>query len=130
MEEEYRQLIKEAKFASLNAYAPYSGFAVGAAVLCANGKIYSGCNVENVSYAATVCAERTAAVKAVSEGANKFKALAVYADTEETIFPCGICRQFLVEFAADDMKIFACNKKDEYEEYSLSDLLPHAFDSY
>lgn len=125
-----KQLIKEAKYASLNAYAPYSGFQVGAALVCEDGKIYTGCNVESVSYGATICAERTAAVKAVSEGQTKFIALAIYTDTEEYVYPCGICRQFLIEFAAEDMKIIVSNKKDEYAICELGELLPHAFDSF
>jgi len=124
------KLIAEAKKASTAAYAPYSGFQVGAAILTERGKIYTGCNVENISYGATICAERTAAVKAVSEGEKRFVAVAVYADTEDFLYPCGICGQFLTEFAAPDMKIYACNNKGGFEENTLKDVMPHAFKKF
>lgn len=130
MEEIYQTLLKEAKKASGSAYAKYSGFKVGAALLCGNNQIYTGCNVENASYGATICAERTAAVKAVSDNQTVFLLLAVYADTEDFVYPCGICRQFLIEFAKKDMKIIACNNKDEYQVYDITELLPHAFTSF
>jgi cytidine deaminase len=130
MEDMYKKLMNEAKIASRSAYAKYSGFHVGAALLCLNNQIYTGCNVENASYGATICAERVATVKAVSEGQREFIMLAVYADTAEYIYPCGICRQFLVEFADENMKIIACNNRDEYKVYALKELLPHAFKSF
>jgi cytidine deaminase len=130
MEDLYQQLMQEAKKASQLAYAKYSGFKVGAALLCGDQKIYTGCNVENASYGATICAERTAALKAVSEGQKKFLMIAVYADTPDLVFPCGICRQFLAEFAAEDMKVLACSNKDEYRVYTFKELLPHAFTSF
>ena len=130
MEDMIKNLIQKAKDASLSAYAKYSGFQVGAAILCGNQKIYTGCNVENVSYGATICAERTAAVKAVSDGQTDFLMIAVYADTEDYVYPCGICRQFLVEFACEDMQVIACNHKNEYKIHTLNELLPHAFISF
>ena len=124
------QLIEAAKKASLGAYAPYSHFKVGAAILTEDGAVYTGCNVENISFGATICAERTAAVKAVSEGHTRFTAVAVYADTEDYLYPCGICRQFLTEFAVPGMKVYACNNKGGHEEHTLSEVLPHAFERF
>ena len=98
---EPNELIAAAKTAMRAAYAPYSGFCVGAALVTANGKLYTGCNVENESYGATICAERTAAVKAVSDGECRFVQLAIASSAGTATPPCGICRQFLTEFAAD-----------------------------
>jgi cytidine deaminase len=123
-------LMAEAKKASQGAYAPYSRFKVGAALLADSGKVYTGCNVENISFGATICAERTAAVKAVSEGERRFTAVAVYADTEDYLYPCGICRQFLAEFAAPDMKVYAMNNKGGYEERTFKEVLPHGFERF
>lgn len=95
---DYRELYRAAEKARENAYAPFSGFRVGAALLTENGKVYTGVNVENSSYGATICAERTAFVKAVSEGERRFAAIAVSAGETEAL-PCGICRQFMYEFA-------------------------------
>lgn len=93
------ELMQAAEAACENAYAPYSGFKVGAALLTGDGRIYTGCNVENSSYGAAICAERTAAVKAVSEGCVRFSAIAVTNSKGGLTYPCGICRQFLSEFA-------------------------------
>lgn len=121
------KLVKLAIEAKNNAYAPYSGFRVGAALLTKSGRIFTGCNVENVSFGATLCAERTAAAKAVSEGERDFKAIAVASDDEDLIFPCGICRQVLAEFGGEDMKIICTKNNGEYKVYSLKDILPNAF---
>lgn len=111
------------------AYAPYSGFKVGAALLDADGKIFTGCNVENASYGACCCAERTAAVKAVSEGSRSFKAIAVVSGKGGETFPCGICRQFLSEFSKEnDITVILEDKNGVPVTYSLSELLPHRFD--
>ena len=111
-----------------NAYAPYSHFRVGAAVLsAATGRIYSGCNVENSSYGATICAERTAICKAVSEGKISFRRIAIYADSENWCTPCGACRQFLAEFSPN-MEVLCAKAGDRYVSYKLSELLPHTFD--
>lgn len=110
-----------------NAYAPYSGFQVGAALLSSDGKIYRGCNVENVSFGATNCAERTALFSAIAEGHRNFTAIAISAG-DDIIFPCGICRQVLAEFSPELCVI--CAKKDGYEVFSLSELLPHSFDNF
>lgn len=121
------RLFAEAKAARENAYAPYSGFRVGAAVLCSDGTIYRGCNVENSSYGATVCAERNAVCRAVADGKRSFVALAVCAGADYC-FPCGICRQFLSEFSADgSMRIFCLNGEGEAREFTLNRLLPEAF---
>lgn len=122
-----KELLKYAKEARLNAYAPYSGFKVGAAVLSESGRIFKGCNVENVTYGATICAERSAVSNAVVSGETKFKAIAITAGDDE-IFPCGICRQVLSEFSTDLEVI--CDSKDGYNVYKLSELLPHSFHDF
>jgi len=124
---DYKYLIDIANKAKQNAYAPYSNFHVGAALIAGSGKVYTGVNVENASYGATICAERTAVIKAISEGEKSIKALAISGNTEDYIFPCGICRQVIAEFAAEDLVIICCNKKGEYKVYSMEDLLPNAF---
>ena len=110
-----------------NAYSPYSHFAVGAALLCEDGTIYEGCNIENASYGLTNCAERTAIFKAVSEGHTKFKALAVVADTEGPCAPCGACRQVMGEFNIPI--IIMGNLKGDIEVVSTEALLPFSFSS-
>ena len=121
-----RDLLSMAKQASINAYVPYSRFSVGAALECADGSVFTGCNVENAAFGSTICAERTACVKAVSEGHREFKRLAIYADSENWPTPCGACRQFLAEFS-HDIEIL-CSKADgRYVSYKLSELLPHLF---
>lgn len=121
------ELIRAARAALANAYAPYSHFRVGAAVLGVSGKIYAGCNVENASYGLTVCAERTAIFKAVSEGEDRLTYLAVIADTPNPASPCGACRQVMAEFGID--KVLMCNTKGQQRIVSLAELLPDAFDS-
>jgi cytidine deaminase len=120
------QLIDAAKKVREQAYAPYSNFKVGAALLGKSGKIYTGCNVENASYGATICAERSAAVKAVSEGERAFTALAVVTDSTKPGAPCGICRQFLSEFGLD-LRIILANLQGQTIESTLRDYLPAAF---
>ena len=121
------QLLKECKQAREHAYAPYSKFTVGAALLGEDGKVYHGCNVENVSYGMTNCAERTAIFNAVSSGEKKFKALAIIADTEDPISPCGACRQVIAEFCKGNMPIFLTNLKGDVYETTVAKLLPGAF---
>ncbi len=118
---EHKKLLDMAKKARENAYAPYSGFRVGAALLTKEGKIYTGCNVENLSFGATVCAERCAIVKAASEGERNFSAIAVYAG-EKFTSPCGICLQTISEFAKDIDIILADG--DDLKVYKLQDLFP------
>ncbi len=121
-----RELISLAKKASYNAYVPYSHFSVGAALQCADGSVFTGCNVENAALGSTICAERTACVKAVSEGKRKFVRIAIYADSQNWPTPCGACRQFLAEFAPD-IEILCSKAGDRYVSYKLSELLPHIF---
>ncbi|NLT58271.1 MAG: cytidine deaminase [Clostridiales bacterium] len=119
-------LLRQAREAMAQSYSPYSGFPVGAALLCEDGSVYRGCNIEGASYGNAICAERTALVKAVSEGRRRFSKLAVMANTEDYCTPCGICRQMLYEFAPDLAVI--CGRADgDYAVYSLRELLPKAF---
>ncbi len=124
--DKYEALLKEAAKASENAYAPYSDFKVGAALLSNTGKVFTGCNVENVSFGLSNCAERTAVFKAISEGVREFEAIAIYADIEEYISPCGACRQVLVEFNPGMMVICGC-RDGSYKIKRLIELLPGAF---
>jgi cytidine deaminase len=123
---EGHELVKAAIKAKENAYVPYSNFRVGAAVLTKSGKLYTGCNIENASYGATNCAERTAIFKAVSEGEKELAAIAVNGDSEHFTFPCGICRQVMAEFSKD-MKVYISNKYGQYKEFTLDQLIPGAF---
>lgn len=124
---DYENLVKLANDIKENAYAPYSNFHVGAAVIGNSGKIYTGVNVENSSYGATICAERVAICKAVSEGEESIKAIAISSDSQDYTFPCGICRQVISEFADSNLVILCSNNKMEYKVYSLKDFLPNAF---
>jgi cytidine deaminase len=121
----YKELVEKAYEAMEFAYTPYSNFNVGAALLTKSGKVYTGCNIEIASYGATNCAERTAIFKAVSEGEKEFKAIAVVSSSHDYTFPCGICRQVIVEFGKDIDIIIA--KDYDYEVYSIDDLLPKSF---
>ena len=120
------KLIELAKNVRANAYAPYSHFKVGAALLTKSGKVFTGCNIENSSFGASMCAERVAVFKAVSEGEREFETIALVTDTEEPAMPCGICRQVLSEFAPN-IKIYAANLTGTVKETSLKKLLPYAF---
>jgi len=120
------KLITEARQAREFAYAPYSRFQVGAALLAKDGSIFTGCNVEVSNFSATVCAERTAVVKAVSQGVKEFTAIAVIADRPTPCSPCGQCRQTLNQFAPEMEVIMATTQSDEIEVMKLSDLLPRA----
>lgn len=122
------ELIEAATRVRELAYAPYSKFRVGAAVRTKGGKIFTGCNVESASYGLTVCAERVAIWKAVSEGEKEFEKIAVVADTQELTPPCGVCRQILWEFGGDIPVLFA-NLKGDFETVQMKDLLPRAFDT-
>ena len=127
------ELCKAAICALNNAYAPYSGYKVGAALLCGDGSVYMGCNIENASYSATVCAERTAIFKAVSEGKTDFSAIAIAGGKDGVISgvfpPCGVCRQVIAEFCNPQFKILLVKNNEESEEYTLSELLPLSFNS-
>ncbi|MBR4954648.1 MAG: cytidine deaminase [Clostridia bacterium] len=121
-----KQLIERAIDMMAFAHAPYSGFTVGAALLCDDGSVYGGCNVECSSYGATICAERTALVKAVSEGKKRFVALAVCSSSDAYCTPCGICRQMFNDFSPS-MRVLCANNKGEYITKTVSELLPYAF---
>lgn len=123
----YSELRKSALKARENAVAPFSGFAVGAALLASDGSIYLGCNIENSAYSPTLCAERTAFASAIAAGKRSFEAIAVVGNGNEICYPCGVCRQVMAEFCDDDFKIIAMKDENEYEICSLGELLPHAF---
>jgi cytidine deaminase len=119
------ELLDIARNAAELAYAPYSGYKVGSAVLCKDGSIYSGCNIENASYSLTICAERTAIFKAISEGNQEFEAIAIYVDSDVAFPPCGACRQVISEFAPSIPVVYA--NREETVESSMDLLLPGAF---
>lgn len=125
------ELIKQAIKASKNSYTPMSNFTVGAALLTRSGKIYLGCNIENSSYSATNCAERTAFFKAISEGEKEFEAIAIVGgkngEFKEFCSPCGICRQVMNEFVTKNFKIILGKHNGEYKEYTMEELLPEGF---
>ncbi|MEO6588850.1 MAG: cytidine deaminase [Pyrinomonadaceae bacterium] len=120
-------LTETAKKAREKAHAPFSNFKVGAAVRTKSGKIFTGCNIENASYGLTMCAERVAVFKAISEGESEFEEIAVVADTDELTPPCGPCRQIIWEFCGDSPVTMA-SLKGEAETMQMSELLPRAFD--
>ncbi|MBE6038174.1 MAG: cytidine deaminase [Anaerofustis stercorihominis] len=120
-------LLKKAVEMLEMSYSPYSNYRVGAAILTESGKIYTGCNIENASYGATICAERTAAVKAVSEGEKKFKAIAIACSGNTFAYPCGICRQFLYEFSDSEMKLYLIKADGETAETYFEQTLPNGF---
>lgn len=125
---EYNKLIKEAIKAKENAYAPYSKFKVGAAVLTNNGNVYTGCNVENASYPIGICAEKVAVSKAISNGDNKaFEAIAIVSDGDDYPTPCGGCRQFLSEFVGSDFKVILAKSTEDYKIVNFAELLPLSF---
>ena len=122
------KLIECARRARENAMATFSRFQVGAALATADGSIYTGCNVENASYGLTICAERVAVFKALSEGARKFSAIAIVADTDTLTPPCGACRQIIWEFCGD-IPVYLANLKGTGKEYRMKDLFPEPFDA-
>lgn len=122
----YKELIKKAMEAKQNAYAPYSGFPVGAALLTEAGDIYTGCNIECSSYGGTNCAERTAIFKAISEGERNIEAIAVISGSDDYIYPCGICRQVIAEFG-DKIKIIVAKSEYDFKIYTINELLPNSF---
>ena len=128
-----KALIAAAVEAMGHAYAPYSGYKVGAALLCADGTVYQGCNMENASYTPTVCAERTAFFKAVYDGHRDFTAIAVCGGKDGVITgafpPCGVCRQVMQEFCAPDFMIYMGRGDDSYEAVPLEQLLPYGFNA-
>ena len=124
------KLCELAKEAMMRSYSPYSGFKVGAALLCADGTVYQGCNIENASYTPTVCAERTAFFKAISEGNREFSAIAICGGKDGVITgrfpPCGVCRQVMREFCKDDFTVYLVTPEG-YEAVTLAQLLPFGF---
>lgn len=125
-----RELMALAQQARQKAYTPYSNFRVGAALLCGNGKVYTGCNIENASYTPTVCAERVAFFKAVSEGERTFEAIAIVGgkagETSPLCAPCGVCRQVMAEFCGENFKILL-GTEENFKQYFLPELLPLSF---
>lgn len=127
---DYKTLIGEAIAAKEMAYAPYSHFRVGAALLTKEGRVYKGCNIENVAFTPTNCAERTAFFKAVSEGEKNFTAIAVTGDADDYLYPCGVCRQVMVEFCdLQEFQVIVANTEEDYKVFSLGELMPGVFDS-
>jgi cytidine deaminase len=125
---ESKLLLDAARAVRLNAHAAFSNFKVGAALETADGRIITGCNVENATYGLTVCAERVAVFKAISEGYREFRRVAIVADTKDPTPPCGACRQILWEFGGD-LEVILANLDEEKARYRLRDLLPHPFDA-
>lgn len=127
-----KELILAAQNARKNSYSPYSKYKVGAALLSDNGDVYTGCNVENASYPATVCAERTAFLKAISEGIKNFRAIAIIGGLDEHpdsyAYPCGVCRQVMGEFCDGDFIIIVAIDEDDYKIFTLDELLPARFE--
>jgi cytidine deaminase len=122
----YQQLVRAARRAQKRSHSPYSNFRVGAALLATSGKVYSGCNIESSSFGLTICAERTAIFKAISEGERQFKAIVIVSDAEDFISPCGACRQVLMDFAKD-IDVVICDGADNTRVVKISTLLPLPF---
>ena len=127
---DFRKLIERALAAREYSYSPYSHFRVGAALLCQDGSVYTGCNIENRAYGPTNCAERTAFITAVSEEKKEFAAIAIVGGEDELVwcYPCGVCRQVMAEFCnGEEFKIICAKSADEYRIFSLNELLPEMF---
>lgn len=126
-----KELVKVAFDAMKKAYAPYSGYKVGAALLSKSGAVYTGCNIENASYSPTNCAERTAFFKAVSEGERNFSKIAIVGGKDGIVtdyfMPCGVCRQVMAEFCDSDFRIIVARSEDDFTVFPLSELLPFGF---
>ena len=120
------ELFKKAAEARLKSYSPYSGYSVGAALLCSDGLIYTGCNIENAAFPCTICAERTAMFKAISEGHRSFHRIVIAGKSEDFCVPCGSCRQVMREFAPE-LEVICLNGKGEAKHYTLRQLLPESF---
>ncbi len=131
---DYAGLVRQAFAAREGAYAPYSNFLVGAALLTAAGPVYSGCNIENAAFTPTNCAERTAFFKGISEGHRRFRAMAVVGGHREKgpadfdyVFPCGVCRQIMAEFCGGDFEIIVAKSPQDYKIFLFSEIFPQAF---
>lgn len=126
------KLIALAKEAAKNAYVPYSGFTVGAALLTKEGKVFTGCNIENSAFGPTNCAERTAFFKAISEGEREFLKIAIVGGKNgvfsDYCTPCGVCRQVMSEFCGEDFSVILGKDSEEYKVFTLGELLPHSFE--
>jgi len=123
-----KELVAVARLAAEKAYVPYSNFPVGAALECPDGTVFTGCNVENAAYGSTICAERTAMCKAVSEGYRVFTKIAIWGKGDDYCFPCGACRQFMSEFSYN-MDVISARGDSEFSKYKLSELMPFAFNT-
>ena len=123
------ELIERAKDARHAAHAPYSNFEVGAALVSTDGRVFTGCNIENSAYGLSMCAERVAIFKAVSEGAHEFTKIAVVTDTETLTPPCGCCRQMIWEFASGTTEVILANLTGDVRTFDIKELLPEAFDA-
>lgn len=131
-QQETENLIGQAMKAREYSYSPYSGFSVGAALLCQNGQTFCGCNIENAAFGPSNCAERTAFFKAVSEGNRDFCAIAIVGgktgeELKKLTFPCGVCRQVMAEFCKPDFLVIVAKSETEYKVYPLQEILPHGF---
>lgn len=129
-----KELVKKALEARNRAYTPYSNYNVGAALLATDGTVILGCNIENASFGPTICAERTAFFKAISEGIKSFKSIAIVGGPKDEMaplsgyaFPCGVCRQVMREFCSDDFEIIVGKSENDYRVYTLGELLPNSF---
>jgi len=127
MDTQVAELLERARQAQANAHAPYSHFRVGAALVTASGKYYSGANVENASYGLTVCAERSAIFQMVGAGEREIAALLVVGDCDDFLPPCGACRQVIAEFAAPATPVFMCRRDGAYQRTTVAELMPHVF---
>lgn len=123
---EDKELIEKALEAREKSYSPYSNFKVGAAVYTKSGMVFTGCNIESAAYSPTICAERTAIAKCISEGYSDIEKIAIIGSFENTSYPCGVCRQFIVEFGRD-INIICAKSTDDYEVYTIGELLPNSF---
>ncbi|MGD2087359.1 MAG: cytidine deaminase [Candidatus Aminicenantes bacterium] len=121
------KLLEAAQQVKENAYAPYSHFHVGAALITDTGKIYSGCNVENTSYGLTICAERNAIFRMIADGERRIAEILVIGDTEKFLPPCGACRQVMTEFSTNDTVVYLCNKHGQWEKTTMGELMPYTF---
>ena len=122
-----KTLIQAAAEARKQAYAPYSDFKVGAALLTANEKVYLGCNMENAAYSPSLCAERAAFAAAIGAGEREFVAIAIIAEGKDYCVPCGVCRQVMLEFCKEDFLVIAAKTEGDYKKFSLKELIPHGF---
>jgi cytidine deaminase len=121
------KLLAAAQEAKERAYAPYSHFHVGSALMTDTGKIYSGCNVENTSYGLTICAERNAVFRMINDGERRIAEILVIGDTEKFLPPCGACRQVIAEFAGNDTIVYLCNKHGQWKKNTIAELIPYTF---